>query len=159
MEEPAPKYFRLAPGREVRLMNAYLITATRVEKDEKGQVIAVHCTYDPETRGGSAPDGRKVKGTIHWVSAAHAAEAEIRLYGHLFEDEFPEDLPEGEVFTDHVNPNSLEVLSGCKLEPSLAHAGVGESFQFVRNGYFTLDKPSFEDGKRVFNRTISLVDT
>lgn len=159
MEVPAPKYFRLAPGREVRLMNAYFVTAHEVVKDEAGNVMEVHCVYDPETRGGNALDGRKVKGTIHWVSAKHALEAEARLFDYLFKDEFPEDLPEGEVFTDHVNADSLEVVDGIKLEPSLAKAKPGEFFQFVRNGYFTPDCVLATGIKPVFNRTISLVDT
>ncbi len=159
MEEPAPKYFRLTPGREVRLMNAYFVTAHSVEKDEEGNVVAVHCTYDPETRGGNALDGRKVKGTIHWVSAEHAIDAEARLYDHLFKDDFPEDLPEGEVFTDHVSPDSLEVLKGIKLEPSLKEAKPGQFYQFVRNGYFTADSVDSSEEKLIFNRTISLVDT
>ncbi|MGB4594863.1 MAG: glutamine--tRNA ligase/YqeY domain fusion protein [Anaerolineaceae bacterium] len=159
MEEPASKYFRLAPGKEVRLMNAYFITANSVVKDDTDKVVEVHCSYDPETRGGNAQDGRKVKGTIHWVSAAHAVEAQARLFDYLFKDDFPEDLPEGEVFTDHVNAHSLEVVSGIKLEPSLATANPGEVYQFVRNGFFTPDSVYSAEGKLVFNRTISLVDT
>jgi len=159
MEEPAPKYFRLAPGREVRLMNAYFITANSVVKDANGQVVEVHCSYDPETRGGNALDGRKVKGTIHWVSAAHALEAEARLFDYLFKDDFPEDVPEGEVFTDHVNADSLKIIEGIKLEPSLATAKPGEHYQFVRNGFFTPDIMYSKEGDLVFNRTISLVDT
>ncbi len=159
MEEPAPKYFRLAPGREVRLMNAYFITANSVVKDANGQVVEVHCSYDPETRGGNALDGRKVKGTIHWVSAAHALEAEARLFDYLFKDDFPEDLPEGEVFTDHVNAASLKIIEGIKLEPSLATVKPGEHYQFVRNGFFTPDIMYSKEGDLVFNRTISLVDT
>lgn len=159
MEEPAPKYFRLAPGREVRLMNAYFVTANSVVKDANGQVVEVHCSYDPETRGGNALDGRKVKGTIHWVSAAHALEAEARLFDYLFKDDFPEDLPEGEVFTDHVNADSLKIIEGIKLEPSLATAKPGEHYQFVRNGFFTPDITYSKEGDLVFNRTISLVDT
>jgi len=140
-------------------MNAYFVTAHSVEKDEEGNVVAVHCTYDPETRGGNALDGRKVKGTIHWVSAEHAIDAEARLYDHLFKDDFPEDLPEGEVFTDHVSPDSLEVLKGIKLEPSLKEAKPGQFYQFVRNGYFTADSVDSSEEKLIFNRTISLVDT
>ena len=159
MEEPAPKYFRLAPGREVRLMNAYFVTANSVVKDANGQVVEVHCSYDPETRGGNALDGRKVKGTIHWVSAAHALEAEARLFDYLFKDDFPEDLPEGEVFTDHVNADSLKIIEGIKLEPSLATAKPGEHYQFVRNGFFTPDITYSKEGDLVFNRIISLVET
>ena len=159
MEEPAPKYFRLAPGKEVRLMNAYFITANSVVKDANGQVVEVHCSYDPETRGGNALDGRKVKGTIHWVSSSHSVEAEARLFDYLFKDDFPEDLPEGEVFTDHVNADSLKVVEGVKLEPSLANAKPGEHYQFVRNGFFTPDSVYSREGNLVFNRTISLVDT
>ena len=158
MENPLPKYFRLAVGREVRLMNAYYITATSVEMDEQGEIIAVHCSYDPESRGGMSADGRKVKGTIHWVSAAHALDAEARLYEQLFEDKFPEDLPEGETFLDHVNKNSLTVCQ-AKLEPALADAKPGESWQFVRNGYFSADCEDSRPGKLVFDRTISLVDS
>ena len=158
MENPVPKYFRLTMGREVRLMNAYYITATSVEKDEQGEIAAVHCTFDPESRGGMSADGRKVKGTIHWVSAAHAVDAEVRLYEQLFEDKFPEDLPEGETFLDHVNKNSLTVCQ-AKLEPALADAQAGESWQFVRSGYFYPDSEDSRPGKLVFNRTISLVDS
>ncbi|MEN6555307.1 MAG: glutamine--tRNA ligase/YqeY domain fusion protein [Anaerolineaceae bacterium] len=158
MENPLPKYFRLAVGKEVRLMNAYYITATSVEKDEQGEIIAVHCSYDPESRGGMSADGRKVKGTIHWVSAAHALDAEARLYEQLFEDKFPEDLPEGETFLDHINKNSLRVCQ-AKLEPALAGAKPGECWQFVRNGYFSADSEDSEPGKLVFDRTISLVDS
>ena len=159
MEEPAPKYFRLAPGKEVRLMNAYFITANSVVRDAEGQVVEVHCSYDPETKGGNAPDGRKVKGTIHWVTAAHAIEAKAHLFDYLFKDEFPENLPEGEVFTDHVNADSLKVVESIKLEPSLATAKPGEFYQFVRNGFFTPDSVYSREGNLVFNRTISLVDT
>ena len=157
-EVPPPRYHRLSPGKEVRLMNAYFITCTDVVKDEEGNVIEIHCTYDPETQGGSAPDGRKVKGTIHWVSAAHAIEAEVRLYDQMFLDEHPEDLPEGETFLDHFNHDSLQVLRGY-LEPDLANAKIGEPYQFVRDGYFTLDSVHTQPGKLVFNRTIGLVDT
>ena len=158
MEQPIPKYFRLAPGQEVRLMNAYYITATSVEKDAEGNVTLVHCVYDPETRGGMSPDGRKVKGTIHWASAPHAIAAEVRLYDQLFEDKQPEDLPEGESFLDHVNKESLQLVKAF-LEPDLATALSGQSFQFVRNGYFTPDNKDSVPGSLVFNRTISLVDT
>jgi len=157
-EVPPPKYHRLSPGKEVRLMNAYFITCTDVVKDEEGNVIEIHCTYDPETQGGNAPDGRKVKGTIHWVSAADAIEAEVRIYDQMFLDEHPEDLPEGESFLDHFNHDSLQVLKAY-LEPDLANAKIGEPYQFVRDGYFTLDSVHTQPEKRVFNRTIGLVDT
>ncbi|HBG59331.1 MAG TPA: glutamine--tRNA ligase/YqeY domain fusion protein [Anaerolineaceae bacterium] len=159
MEVPPPKYFRLAPGREVRLMNAYYITCTEVVKDANGQVVEVHCTYDPETRGGMSADGRKVKGTIHWVSAMHAVEAEVRLYENLFTKKDPYEVEEGQDFLDNLNPHSLEVLTGCKLEPALAQAALGESYQFMRNGYFCLDSVDTHEGQLVFNRTISLVDS
>ena len=157
-EVPPPKYHRLSPGKEVRLMNAYFVTCTDVVKDEEGNVIEIHCTYDPETQGGSAPDGRKVKGTIHWVSAAHAIEAEVRIYDQMFLDQHPEDLPEGETFLDHFNHDSLQVLKGY-LEPDLANAKIGEGYQFVRDGYFTLDSVNTKPEKLVFNRTIGLVDS
>ena len=159
MEVPPPKYFRLAPGSEVRLMNAYYITCTEVVKDADGQIIEVHCTYDPETRGGMSADGRKVKGTIHWVSAQHAIEAEVRLYENLFTKKDPYEVEEGQDFLDNLNPRSLEVLTSCKLEPALAQAVIGESYQFMRNGYFCLDSVDTREGQLVFNRTISLVDS
>ena len=157
-EVPPPKYHRLSPGKEVRLMNAYFVTCTDVVKDEEGNLIEIHCTFDPETQGGNAPDGRKVKGTIHWVSAAHAIEAEVRIYDQMFLDEHPEDLPEGESFIDHFNHDSLKVLKGY-LEPDLASAKIGEPFQFVRDGYLALDSVNTQPGKLVFNRTIGLVDS
>ncbi len=157
--EDAPrKWFRLAPGREVRLRYAYFITCTDVVKDENGEVIELHATYDPATRGGSAPDGRKVKGTIHWVSAQHAIQAEVRLYDRLFSKENPMDLAEGEDFTASLNPNSLEVLTDCQLEPNLAGAEPGSIYQFERQGYFAVD-PDSADGKLVFNRTVTLRDS
>ncbi len=159
MEVPPPKYFRLAPGSEVRLMNAYYITCTEVVKDADGQIIEVRCTYDPETRGGMSADGRKVKGTIHWVSAQHAIEAEVRLYENLFTKKDPYEVEEGQDFLDNLNPRSLEVLTSCKLEPALAQAVIGESYQFMRNGYFCLDSVDTREGQLVFNRTISLVDS
>lgn len=159
MEVPPPKYFRLAPGREVRLMNAYYITCTEVIKDANGQVVEVHCTYDPETRRGMSADGRKVKGTIHWVSAKHAVEAEVHLYENLFTKKDPYEVEEGQDFLDNLNPHSLEVLTNCKLEPALAQAVIGESYQFMRNGYFCLDSVDTREGQPVFNRTISLVDS
>lgn len=157
-EVPPPKYHRLSPGKEVRLMNAYFITCTEVVKDENGSVIEIHCTYDPQTQGGNALDGRKVKGTIHWVSAAHAIEAEVRIYDQMFLDEHPEDLPEGESFLDHFNRDSLNVTRGY-LEPDLAKAKIGEAYQFVRDGYFALDSVHSQAEKLVFNRTIGLVDS
>ncbi len=158
MEEPAKKFYRLAPGREVRLRYAYFITCTKAVKDENGRVVELHCTYDPATRGGDAPDGRKVKSTLHWVSAKHCLSAEVRLYDHLFTKENPDDTPEGQDFTTNLNPDSLEVLSGCKVEPSLGGAKPPERFQFERLGYFCLD-PDTKNGKLVFNRTAILRDT
>ncbi|MCK5711460.1 MAG: hypothetical protein KAI25_01960, partial [Hyphomicrobiaceae bacterium] len=158
MEEPPRKFFRLAPGREVRLRYAYFVTCTDVIKDEDGQVVELRCTYDPATRGGDAPDGRKVKATLHWVSAAQALEAEVRLYDHLFTKENPDDAPEGEDFRSNLNANSLEVLSSCRVEPSLAGAEPGERYQFERLGYFCVDPDSSPD-KLVVNRTVTLRDT
>jgi glutaminyl-tRNA synthetase len=157
-EDPPKQYFRLTPGREVRLRYGYFITCTGVEKDETGAVRAIHCTYDPATRGGNAPDGRKVKSTIHWVSAAHSVDAEVRLYDNLFAVENPNEAPEGQDFTVNLNPNSLEVLTGCKLEPDLARARAGARYQFERLGYFSTD-PDTTPGKLVFNRTVALRDT
>ncbi|MHB1293548.1 MAG: glutamine--tRNA ligase/YqeY domain fusion protein [Anaerolineae bacterium] len=158
-EDPPKKYFRLAPGREVRLRYAYFITCTGVEKDPAtGEVTTLHCTYDPATRGGDAPDGRKVKATLHWVSAAHALPAEIRLYDRLFSVPNPNDTPEGQDFTSFLNPNSLETLTESRVEPTLAQAKAGDRFQFERQGYFCLDADSAEN-KLVFNRTVSLRDT
>jgi len=157
-EEPPPKYYRLSPGREVRLRYAYLVTCTGVKKDEKTrEVIEVHCTYDPATRGGNAPDGRKVKSTIHWVSAAHALEAEVRLYENLFTKEDPNDVESGAGFMSNVNRNSLEVLTSCRIEPFLACAAPGSLYQFERLGYFCVD-PDTTPEKLVFNRTVSLRD-
>ncbi len=158
MEDPPKKFYRLAPGREVRLRYAYFITCTDVVKDADGNIVELHCTYDPATRGGDAPDGRKVKATLHWVSAAHAVEAEVRLYDHLFTQPDPNAVPEGGDFTDLLNPNSLQVLTGCKLEPSLAQAKPGQRFQFERKGYFVVD-PDTREGHLVFNRTVTLRDT
>jgi glutaminyl-tRNA synthetase len=158
-EIPPPKYFRLSPGREVRLRYGYFITCKSVVKNDKGEVVEVHCTYDPETRGGnSPPDGRKVKSTIHWVSAAHAVNAEIRIYENLFSKEDPNQTAEGEDFTANLNPNSLDVLTDAKLEPSLANAAPGSRYQFERLGYFCVD-PDSAPGKPVFNRTVALKDT
>jgi glutaminyl-tRNA synthetase len=158
MEEPPKKFFRLAPGREVRLRYAYFITCTNVVKDDNGNIVELHCTYDPATRGGDAPDGRKVKSTLHWVSARHAIEAEVRLYDHLFKKENPDDVAEGEDFKSNLNPNSLEVLTSCRIEPSLAEAKPFSRYQFERLGYFCVDKDSTKE-KPVFNRTVTLRDT
>jgi glutaminyl-tRNA synthetase len=157
-EEPPKGYFRLSPGREVRLRYGYLITCTNVVKDTDGSIVELHCTYDPATRGGNTPDGRKVKSTIHWVSAAHALDAEVRLYDTLFAKGNPSELEEGQDFTANLNPNSLEVLSGCKVEPSLRDGGAGSRYQFERLGYFCVDPDSTSE-KLVFNRTIGLRDT
>jgi glutaminyl-tRNA synthetase len=157
-EVPPPKYYRLSPGKEVRLRNAYFITAQSVVKDAAGNLVEVHCTYDPLSRGGYSPDGRKVKSTMHWVSAAHAITAEIRLYDKLFTKADPYDIAEGEDVLSNLNPNSLEVLLGAKLEPSLADAKPGASFQFERVGYFCVDQDS-KPGNLVFNRTLPLKDS
>ena len=159
-EVPPPKYYRLSPGMEVRLRYAYLITCTGVDKDPKtGEVVQVRATYDPATRGGDAPDGRKVKSTMHWVSAAHAVDAEVRLYDTLFSVEEPDDVPEGQDFMQNLNPDSLEVLQGCKLEPSLAATEPGARYQFERLGYFCADSEDCKPGAPVFNRTVTLKDT
>ncbi|OIO38641.1 MAG: glutamine--tRNA ligase [Candidatus Omnitrophica bacterium CG1_02_49_16] len=159
-EDPPKQFFRLAPGREVRLRSAYFIRCVRVDKDETtGQIKAIHCTYDPETRGGSnPPDGRKVKGTIHWVSCAHACEAEVRLYDNLFTRRDPNAVPEGEEYTANLNPNSVIVLPSCAAEPSLKNVKPGERYQFERLGYFFVD-PDSAPGKPVFNRIVTLRDT
>jgi glutaminyl-tRNA synthetase len=157
-EDPPKQYFRLAPGREVRLRYGYFVTCTSVVKDAAGQVTEIHCTYDPATRGGNAPDGRKVKSTIHWVSAAHALDAEVRLYETLFTREDPNQVEEGRDFTANLNPQSLEVLTGSKLEPSLRGAKPGTGYQFERLGYFSVD-PDTTPEKLVFNRTVALRDT
>ncbi len=157
MEEPPPKFYRLAPGREVRLRYAYFIKCVDVVKDANGEVVELRCTYDPATKGGHAPDGRKVKATIHWVSAAHALDAEVRLYDRLFSVEDPTDVPEGTDWKVNVNPKSLEVLYPCKLEPSLKDAEPGERFQFERLGYFCVDPDSTPE-RLVFNRTVTLKD-
>jgi glutaminyl-tRNA synthetase len=158
-EEPPKKFFRLAPGREVRLRYGYFITCREVIKDEgTGRVTELHCTYDPATRGGDSPDGRKVKATLHWVSADQAVEAEVRLYEHLFLRPDPENVEEGD-FTRVLNPDSLITLTGCKLEPGLAAAEPGELFQFERQGYFCLDAVDSRPGKPVFNRTVALKDS
>jgi glutaminyl-tRNA synthetase len=171
-EAPPPKYYRLSPGKEVRLRSAYLITCKSVVKDPAtGEVVEVHCTYDPATRGGSAPDGRKVKSTMHWVSATHCIEAEVRLYDYLFVKDEPDSEPEpspdeepaeesaAEDFTTLLNPDSLEVVRGCKLEPAMAAAAPGSRYQFERLGYFCVDSVDSRPGALVMNRTVSLRDT
>jgi glutaminyl-tRNA synthetase len=156
-EVPPAKYYRLAPGREVRLRSAYFVTCVGVRKDAHGAVVELRCTYDPATRGGDAPDGRKVKATLHWVSASHALPAEVRLYDRLFLKENPDEGDEGQDFLANLNPNSLEVLSGCRVEPSLAGAEIGAIYQFERQGYFSVDLDS-APGKPIFNRAVSLKD-
>jgi glutaminyl-tRNA synthetase len=158
MEEPPKKFFRLAPGREVRLRYAYFVTCTDVVKDENGEIVELHCTYDPATRGGDSPDGRKVKSTLHWVSAKHALNAEVRLYEHLFTKENPDDVTEGEDFKSNLNFDSLKILQNCKVEPSLKNTKALERFQFERLGYFCVDL-SCTSEKPVFNRTVTLKDT
>jgi glutaminyl-tRNA synthetase len=157
-EVPPKGYFRLSPGKEVRLRYGYFVTAQRVVKNAQGEVVEVHATYDPATRGGNAPDGRKVKSTIHWVSAAHAIDAEVRLYDNLFSNPDPNDVPAGKDFTANLNSNSLEVVANAKLEPSLKNAKAGGRFQFERLGYFCVDPDTTPD-KLVFNRTVALKDT
>jgi glutaminyl-tRNA synthetase len=157
-EIPPPKYYRLSPGKEVRLRNAYFVTAQSVVKAADGSLAEVHCTYDPASRGGNSPDGRKVKSTMHWVSAVHAISAEIRLYDKLFLKPDPYDLAEGQDVLDNLNPNSLEIVTGAKLEPSLANANLEDRFQFERVGYFCLD-PDSTPGNLVFNRTLPLKDS
>jgi glutaminyl-tRNA synthetase len=157
-EEPPKGYFRLSPGKEVRLRYGYFITATGAVKNERGEILEVHCTYDPATRGGNAPDGRKVKSTIHWVSSALAVTAEVRLYDNLFSNPDPGNVPEGRDFTANLNPNSLELVPDARVEPSLKSAKAGDRFQFERLGYFCVDLDS-APGKLVFNRTVALKDT
>jgi len=159
-ENPPPKYFRLAPGKEVRLRAAYYITCASVVKDpQTGEVVEVHCTYDPATRGGWSQDGRKIKGTLHWVSAEHSVPAEVRLYDRLFVKENPEDNDEGSDYRSNINPASLEVLTACRLEPSLAGATPGSRYQFERHGYFCVDSKDSKPGALVFNRTVPLRDS
>ena len=157
-EVPPPKYFRLTPGREVRLRYGYLVTCNSVVKNDEREVVEVHCSYDPATRGGNTPDGRKVKSTVHWVSAANAIDAEVRIYENLFTKENPNEVAEGEDFTANLNPLSLEVIPQAKLEPSLAGSAAGSRYQFERLGYFCVD-PDSKPGKLVFNRTVALKDT
>jgi glutaminyl-tRNA synthetase len=158
LEVPVKKFFRLAPGREVRLRYAYFVRCTGVEKNAAGEITELHCTYDPATRGGDAPDGRKVDATLHWVSAAHALDAEVRLYDHLFSKPDADDVEEGKDFLSNLNPRSLEVLPGCKVEPSLASAAPGTRFQFERLGYFCIDPKDSRPDALVFNRTVTLRD-
>jgi glutaminyl-tRNA synthetase len=158
MEDPPRKYFRLAPGKEVRLKHAYYITCVDVVREKSGEIKELHCTYDPASRGGWTEDGRKVKGTLHWVSARHAVDGEVRLYDHLFMKEDPDEAEEGKDFISNLNPDSLEVLTGCKLEPGLMHADREARYQFLRLGYFVPDNDSRPDHP-VFNRTTSLRDT
>jgi glutaminyl-tRNA synthetase len=160
METPPKKFFRLAPDREVRLRYAYFIKCVEVIRDPAGgEVLELHCTYDPQTRGGDAPDGRKVKATLHWVSAAHAVTAEVRLYDHLFTKENPNEVEPGREFSDYLNPKSLQILKDCRLEPGLAAADSGSRFQFERLGYFCVDVKDSKPGAPVFNRTVTLKDT
>ena len=158
-EDPPPRFYRLSPGREVRLKDAYYVTCTGVVKDEAtGEVVELRCTYDPDTKGGTSADGRRVRGTSHWVSEAHCLTAEVRIYDHLFTKEDPDDVPKGGVFTDNINPDSLRVLRSAKVEPNLADAKPGDRFQFLRQGYFSLDPDSTGDSM-VFNRAVALRDT
>ena len=159
MEDPPKKFFRLGPGREVRLRYAYFLKCHDVIKDENGKIVELRCTYDPETAGGKAPDGRKVKGTIHWVSSAEAIDAEVRVYDVLFENENATDVPDGVDWKDTLNPNALRVLQHCKLEPSLADAATGAPYQFERNGYFCIDSKDSRPDALVFNRTVTLKES
>jgi glutaminyl-tRNA synthetase len=159
MEDPPKKFFRLAPGREVRLRYGYFITCTDVIKDDAGNVIELRATYDPATRGGDAPDGRKVQGTIHWVSASQALDCELRLYDKLFTVPDPDDVPEGEDFLSVVNPESLVVVTGAKIEPSVAKDPLGTRYQFERTAYFISDPIDSREGRLVFNRTVTLRDS
>jgi len=158
-EDPPKKFFRLTPGQEVRLKSAYIIRCVEAVKNADGTIKEIRCTYDPETKSGAASADRKVKGTLHWVSAAHSIEAEVRLYDHLFTKENPDDVPEGGDYKDNLNPESLVTLKGCRLEPSLKEAKPGDRFQFMRQGYFCVDGVDSTAEKPVFNRTVSLKDT
>jgi len=160
MEDPPKKFFRLGPGREVRLRYAYFITCKEAIKDpDTGEIVELRCTYDPKTKGGNAPDGRKVKATLHWVSAEHAVNARVRLYDRLFTKENPDEKEEGKTFKDFLNPDSLETLTGCKLEPNLATAAPEDFYQFERLGYFCADSKESSADQLVFNRTVTLRDT
>ena len=158
MEDPPKKFYRLAPGREVRLRYAYFVTCVDVIKDDSGEITEIHCTYDPETQGGDAPDGRKVRATLHWVSANHARSAEVRLFDRLFGTEYPEEVEEGQDFTLNINPVSMEIIESAYLEPGLNTSPAGTRFQFERLGYFVVDSDTSPD-KPVFNRTLPLRDT
>ena len=158
-EDPPRKFFRLSPGREVRLRYAYFITCREVIKDADGHITELRCTYDPTTRGGDSPDGRKVKGTLHWVSAAHAVAAEVRLYDRLFTVENPANTKEGEDYRSYINPNSLDILADCMLEPGLKEIPPGTNVQFERLGYFVVDTKGSSSDRPVFNRTVTLRDT
>ena len=158
MEDPPKKFFRLAPGREVRLRSAYFVTCQEVVKDASGEVVELRCTYEPASRGGAAPDGRSPKATLHWVSAAHAVEGEVRLYDHLFSVPMPEDVEEGKNYLENLNPKSLEVVKGF-VEPSLKAALPGARYQFERLGYFCADIKDSKPGEPVFNRSVTLADT
>jgi glutaminyl-tRNA synthetase len=158
MEDAPKKFFRLSQGREVRLRYGYFITCTDVIKDDAGNILELHCTYDPETKGGNAPDGRKVKATMHWVSVKHATQVEVREYNSLFLEENPGKKEEGKTFLDYINPESLEIKTNCWVEPELAKAKVGVNYQFERIGYFYLDSKYSSPEKPVFNRTVTLKD-
>ena len=158
MEDPPKGYFRLTPGKEVRLKHAYYVKCTGCDKDENGNVICVHCTYDPESKGGWSNDGRKVKGTLHWVSAQHAVDAEVRLYDRLFTVANPDDAEEGKTFLDYLNPESLKICTGAKTEPSCADLAPYTNLQFLRLGYFNVD-PDSKPGKPVFNKSVGLKDS
>jgi glutaminyl-tRNA synthetase len=158
MEEPEKKYFRLSPGAEVRLKSSYYVTCTSFVKDETGEITEIHCTYDPESKGGTTPDKRRVKGTIHWVNANDCIDGSVNLYDQLFTDENPAEDIAGD-FTNSINPNSLEIVDTCKFENSIALAKPGDKFQFFRIGYFVLDSKSFDEGKTIFNRTAGLKDS
>ncbi len=157
MEDPPKKFYRLSPGKEVRLRSAYFITCNEVIKDADGKIVELRCTYDPATRGGDAPDGRKVKATLHWVSAAHALTAEVRLYDHLLTAAEPGEMDDDKDFMDYLNPNSLEVITPVYVEPSVAGAASGTRYQFERIGYFVVDPDSTAE-TLVFNRTVTLKD-
>jgi glutaminyl-tRNA synthetase len=160
MEDPPKKFFRLAPGREIRLKSAYIIKCEQVVKDEEtGAILELHCSYDPESHSGGATSGRKIKGTSHWVSATHAIKAEVRLYDHLFVSENPDDEGDGLDYKAKLNPNSLKVLTSCLVEPSLAGAEPGTRYQFMRQGYFCVDPIDTSENGLVFNRIVSLRDT
>ncbi len=158
-EDPPPKFYRLAPGREVRLRYAYFITCQEAVKNDRGEVVELRCTYDPATRGGNAPDGRTVKSTMHWVSAEHALAAQVRFYDNLFTVPVPDDVEEGKDVRDYLNPNALQIQDGCRVEPALAALPVGVTCQFERQGYFCLDSVHSRPGALVFNRTVTLRDT